>query len=80
LLLENGYEVVGMVRRSSTPNVSRIEHLLDRVTQAGRSARSTVASAPARRSAAARVQPRRHVFVPASWDQPMLTGELIHKV
>ena len=32
LLLDKGYEVVGMVRRSSAPNVWRIEHLLDRVT------------------------------------------------
>ena len=32
LLLENGYEVFGMIRRSSAPNVGRIEHLLDRVT------------------------------------------------
>ena len=28
LLLEKGYEVFGMVRRSSTPCTSRIEHLL----------------------------------------------------
>jgi GDPmannose 4,6-dehydratase len=31
LLLEEGYEVAGMVRRSSTESVERIEHLLDRV-------------------------------------------------
>src|SRR5436853_2114749 len=32
LLLERGYEVFGMVRRASAPNLWRIEHLLDRVT------------------------------------------------
>jgi GDPmannose 4,6-dehydratase len=31
LLLEEGYEVAGMVRRASTESVERIEHLLDRV-------------------------------------------------
>src|SRR5262245_2202909 len=32
LLLEKGYDVFGMVRRSSTPNTWRIEHILDRLT------------------------------------------------
>ena len=32
LLLAEGYEVAGMVRRASTESVERIEHLLDRVT------------------------------------------------
>jgi dTDP-4-dehydrorhamnose reductase len=32
LLLEKGYEVTGVVRRSSTPSLWRIEHLLDRIT------------------------------------------------
>jgi GDPmannose 4,6-dehydratase len=31
LLLEEGYRVVGVVRRSSAPNLDRIEHLLDRI-------------------------------------------------
>ena len=31
LLLEKGYRVVGMTRRSSTDGVERIAHLLDRV-------------------------------------------------
>jgi len=31
LLLEKGYEVYGMVRRASAPNLWRIEHILDRV-------------------------------------------------
>ena len=32
VLLEQGYEVTGVVRRSSSPNLWRIEHILDRVT------------------------------------------------
>ncbi|HZL92563.1 MAG TPA: GDP-mannose 4,6-dehydratase, partial [Vicinamibacterales bacterium] len=31
-LLEKGYEVIGVVRRSSLPNLGRIQHLLDRVS------------------------------------------------
>ena len=32
LLLEKGYEVIGVVRRSSTTNFERISHLLDQIT------------------------------------------------
>jgi GDPmannose 4,6-dehydratase len=32
LLLEKGYQVYGLVRRSSTPNTGRIEHILDNIT------------------------------------------------
>ncbi len=32
LLLDKGYEVTGVVRRLSAPNVWRIQHLLDRIT------------------------------------------------
>lgn len=32
LLLEKGYEVHGMARRSSLPNTQRIDHLLDQIT------------------------------------------------
>ena len=31
LLLENGYEVYGIVRRLSTPNQSRIHKIVDRI-------------------------------------------------
>jgi GDPmannose 4,6-dehydratase len=30
-LLQKGYEIYGLIRRSSTPNYDRIEHLLDRI-------------------------------------------------
>ncbi len=32
LLLDEGYEVAGMVRRASTENFERISHLVDRIT------------------------------------------------
>ena len=32
LLLDRGYEVIGMVRRSSTVNYERIAHIQDRIT------------------------------------------------
>ena len=32
LLLSKGYEVFGLIRRSSEPNTFRIRHILDKVT------------------------------------------------
>lgn len=32
LLLQEGYEVIGLVRRTSSPNQERIKHLLDKIT------------------------------------------------
>ncbi|MFT6144246.1 MAG: GDPmannose 4,6-dehydratase, partial [Myxococcota bacterium] len=32
LLLDKGYQVYGLVRRASTPNTGRIDHLLRRIT------------------------------------------------
>ena len=49
LLLEKGYTVFGMVRRASTDNFERIEHLLPRLRdQAGRPARPALADPDAR--------------------------------
>jgi GDPmannose 4,6-dehydratase len=77
LLLEQGYEVFGMIRRLSAPNVWRIEHLLDRITLKTADLLDQLSLL--------RVidETRPHEvynlaamsFVPASWDQPMLTGE-----
>ncbi len=77
LLLEKGYEVSGIVRRLSAPNVWRITHLLDRITlhQADLLDQLSLIKAVA----AARPHELYNLaamsFVPASWDQPMLTGE-----
>jgi GDPmannose 4,6-dehydratase len=77
LLLEKGYEVVGMVRRSSAPNVWRIEHLLPRLTLKPADLLDQLSLL----RLIDEVRPHELYnlaamsFVPASWDQPMLTGE-----
>src|SRR5712692_6061674 len=77
LLLDMGYEVFGMVRRASTPNVSRIEHLLGRVTLKAADLLDQLSMI----RLIDEVRPHELYnlaamsFVPASWDQPMLTGE-----
>jgi GDPmannose 4,6-dehydratase len=76
-LLAQGYEVVGMVRRSSTVNFERIAHIQDRLTLVPgdlldeaslldvlRSHRPTEVYNLAAQS-----------FVQTSWGQPVLTGE-----
>src|SRR2546423_2520721 len=77
LLLEKGYEVIGVVRRTSHDSYERIGHLLDRVhivaadlldqhslTTVIRDARPDEVYNLAAQS-----------FVPTSWNQPVLTGE-----
>ena len=77
LLLEQGYEVVGTVRRSSAPNLWRIEHLLERVTLKPADLLDQLSLL----RVIDEVRPTEIYnlaamsFVPASWDQPMLTGE-----
>jgi GDPmannose 4,6-dehydratase len=77
LLLNEGYEVFGMIRRLSTPNVWRIEHLLERITLKPADLLDQLSLL----RLIEQVQPDEIYnlaamsFVPASWDQPMLTGE-----
>jgi len=77
LLLENGYEVFGLVRRLSANNYWRIEHLQDRLTLIPGDLLDQLSLI----RVLERVQPEEFYnlaamsFVPASWDQPMLTGE-----
>jgi len=77
LLLEKGYRVFGMVRRSSAPNLWRIEHLLDRITLKPADLLDQLSII----RLLDEVRPHEVYnlaamsFVPASWDQPMLTGE-----
>jgi GDPmannose 4,6-dehydratase len=77
LLLDKGYEVFGVVRRLSAPNVWRIQHLLDRVTLL----QADLLDQLSLIKAVERSQPHEFYnlaamsFVPSSWDQPMLTGE-----
>ena len=78
LLLAKGYEVVGVVRRTSHDSYERIGHLLDRVhivpadlldqhslTAVVRDAKPDEIYNLAAQS-----------FVPTSWTQPVLTGEI----
>ena len=77
LLLEHGYEVTGVVRRSSSPNLWRIEHLLDRIQLRP----ADLLDQLSLMRIIADVKPEEFYnlaamsFVPASWDQPLLTGE-----
>ena len=77
LLLEKGYEVYGMVRRSRTPNLWRIQDVLDRVTLKPADLLDQLSLIRLIHE----VRPHELYnlaamsFVPASWDQPMLTGE-----
>ncbi len=77
LLLAEGYEVFGLTRRLSASNYWRIEHLLDRITLIPGDLLDQLSLI----RALERAQPHELYnlaamsFVPASWDQPMLTGE-----
>jgi GDPmannose 4,6-dehydratase len=77
LLLAKGYEVVGVVRRSSAPNYWRIEHLLDRITLRPADLLDQLSLLRIIQD----VKPHEFYnlaamsFVPASWDQPLLTGD-----
>ena len=77
LLLGKGYEVFGVVRRLSAPNVWRIEHLLGKITLL----QADLLDQLSLIKAVDAVRPHEFYnlaamsFVPASWDQPMLTGE-----
>jgi GDPmannose 4,6-dehydratase len=77
LLLSKGYEVVGVVRRSSAPNLWRIQHLLNRITLRPGDLLDQLSLI----RLVSDVRPQEFYnlaamsFVPASWDQPMLTGE-----
>jgi len=77
LLLSKGYEVHGMVRRSSEEKFERIAHLRDRVKlhQGDLLDQFSIAAI------LTQVQPNEvynlaaQSFVPTSWSQPVLTGE-----
>ena len=76
-LLEQGYEVFGIVRRSSAPNLWRIEHILDRIELKPADLLDQLSLL----KILDEVRPQEFYnlaamsFVPASWDQPLLTGE-----
>jgi len=77
-LLEQGYEVFGIVRRASTETFERIRHIKDRLSlvQADLTDQMSLADV------LAEVRPREvynlaaQSFVPTSWKQPILTGDV----
>src|SRR5438270_333190 len=77
LLLEQGYRVCGMVRRSSTENFQRIEHLRDRVElhQADLLDQTSIAGVLGRVKPDEIYNLAAMSFVPTSWTQPVLTAE-----
>jgi GDPmannose 4,6-dehydratase len=77
LLLDLGYEVVGVVRRSSTVSMERISHIQDRLLLAPGDLTDEVSMIQVLRE----FRPQEvynlaaQSFVQASWSQPVLTGE-----
>jgi GDPmannose 4,6-dehydratase len=77
LLLEKGYEVVGMVRRSSMTRFHRIQHILDRLTIVPGDLLDQVSLI----NIIHQHRPQEvynlgaQSFVPTSWEQPVLTAE-----
>jgi len=77
LLLSKNYRVVGMVRRASTENFERIDHLKDKIELR----QGDLLDQSSLTSLIDQVQPDEvynlaaQSFVPTSWEQPVLTGE-----
>lgn len=78
LLLSKGYQVVGMVRRSSTVNFERIEHLLDNITvlQGDLQDQGSLLSLLEEYKPTEIYNLAAQSFVPTSWGQPALTGDV----
>jgi GDPmannose 4,6-dehydratase len=77
LLLDKGYEVVGMVRRSSTDAFERIQHIRDRldIRQADLLDQLSLITLIEDVRPDEIYNLAAQSFVPASWDQPVLTAE-----
>ena len=75
-LLAKGYEVVGMVRRSSTVTFERIQHIQDDITiiQGDLHDQSSLVDVIERYRPDEVYNLAAQSFVPTSWNQPGLTG------
>jgi GDPmannose 4,6-dehydratase len=77
LLLEKGYDVIGMVRRSSTESFERINHIKDKIVLAQGDLLDQLSIV----TILEEYHPHEvynlaaQSFVPASWSQPVLTGQ-----
>ncbi len=77
LLLEKGYEVIGMVRRSSTESFDRINHIKDKIelVQADLLDQLSIVNVIEHHRPNEVYNLGAQSFVPTSWVQPVLTGE-----
>src|SRR5919204_1728618 len=78
LLLSKGYRVIGVARRSSTVTYERIEHLLDDITlvQGDLHDQGSLLSLLEEHRPTEVYNLAAQSFVPTSWNQPALTGEI----
>ena len=78
MLLAKGYDVIGLVRRSSTVNYERIAHIQDRITLINGDLTDEVSLIEAVRKADASevYNLAAQSFVQASFSQPVLTGQV----
>ena len=78
LLLAKGYRVVGMARRASTDTYERIQHLLDDlvVIQGDLTDQGSLLSILERYEPSEIYNLAAQSFVPTSWTQPALTGDV----
>src|SRR5690242_19615486 len=76
-LLTQGYELFGIVRRSSVDNCDRISHLLEQICflQADLLDQSSLIAALKTARPHEVYNLAAQSFVPTSWDQPVLTGQ-----
>jgi GDPmannose 4,6-dehydratase len=76
-LLDQGYNVAGMVRRSSTVNFGRIEHIQDRITLVHGDLldQTSLIDIMHEHRPDEIYNLAAQSFVPVSWKQPVLTGE-----
>ncbi len=78
LLLEKGYEVYGLVRRLSTPNITRIDNIIDKINLV----EGDLTDQSSLNSAMKHVEPDEvynlaaQSFVGTSWNQPVLTSDV----
>jgi GDPmannose 4,6-dehydratase len=77
LLLDLGYEVIGLMRRTSTVNIERISHIQDRLTLVSGDLTDEVSLINVLREhrPGEVYNLAAQSFVAASWTQPVLTGE-----
>ena len=78
LLLSKGYEVVGMVRRSSTVTFQRVQHIQNEITiiQGDLHDQSSLIDIVEKYHPDEVYNLAAQSFVPTSWNQPVLTGEV----